>query len=255
MRKTVIGLLLCLPIITMAQLTTFKAQTTQWGHTANAALYTPDSAAAGETFPVILYFHDAADRGTSVANLLNSPLFKRITSGWKPADLHPILSNTIPPIKFIVFALQGEFWAPEPGVMQYAFDYVKAKYKLPVDTNRIYALGVGIGGPAAATFAKLDSTGKKILGAPPVAVTTSQVNGATFRSWNDMPLPVYSWLLTQGKHGIVMPPIPPPAAEDMKICVGQAGKVKKIIVLLKDGTWQEFDSTHISTPQITITIP
>lgn len=59
---------------------------------------------------------------------------------------------------------------------------------------------------------------------------------------------IYEWMLTY-KKGESPKPEPP---KDYQICVGQADKIRKIIVLMKDGSFRELDSTAISIPNVQI---
>lgn len=43
---------------------------------------------------------------------------------------------------------------------------------------------------------------------------------------------------------------PPIDTADLQYCVGPADKIKKVIVLLKNGQYQEFDSSHVYIPTI-----
>lgn len=45
---------------------------------------------------------------------------------------------------------------------------------------------------------------------------------------------------------------PPIDTADLQYCVGPADKIKKVIVLLKNGQYQEFDSSHVYIPEIKI---
>lgn len=65
-----------------------------------------------------------------------------------------------------------------------------------------------------------------------------------FRMWHNG-LNYYEWV-TIGK----LDEFPPIDTADLQYCVGPADKIKKVIVLLKNGQYQEFDSSHVYIPEI-----
>lgn len=65
-----------------------------------------------------------------------------------------------------------------------------------------------------------------------------------FKLW-DTDINIYDWMII-GNMG----PIPPIDTADLQYCVGPADKIKKVIVLLKNGQYQEFDSSHVYIPEI-----
>lgn len=73
--------------------------------------------------------------------------------------------------------------------------------------------------------------------------------GNVKREWQGQQMNVYQWFLTHRK-GTVMEPTKPEWPTNPQICVGQAQDIKKIIILMKDGTYREMDSTHWSFPSV-----
>lgn len=150
MKQTFI--LILLPIFASAQLQTFKAPVSQWGHTANAVLYVPEEAKANplKKFPTIIFFHGAGESGTDVSKLVNGPFLGLIKNGFKPSAVNPITGEYEP---FIVIAGQGADWCLAPDAMKIAYDYIVDTYKVPVDTNRIYVTGLSAGGQGSLKWA------------------------------------------------------------------------------------------------------
>lgn len=70
-------------------------------------------------------------------------------------------------------------------------------------------------------------------------------NGVSKIAWNGKQLNVYEWFLTKRKTQVSPPPM-----TDYQICIGMASKIKKIFILMKDGTYREMDSTDMYVPQI-----
>lgn len=72
--------------------------------------------------------------------------------------------------------------------------------------------------------------------------------GNVTRNYRGQQMNVYEWFLTHKKGGYdIDPPIDPISPE---ICIGQAHQIKEIIVLMKDGTFRRFDSTHLRFPDV-----
>ena len=63
---------------------------------------------------------------------------------------------------------------------------------------------------------------------------------------------IYEWMLTytKGKGGT----IPDTPVFDPQICIGQAGSIRKVIVLMKDGSFKELDSTSFIIPNVQLDI-
>lgn len=72
-------------------------------------------------------------------------------------------------------------------------------------------------------------------------------SGNVKRFWKGKDMNVYEWFLTHKKGGYkIDSTIPWPI--NPEICVGQAHQIRKIIILMKDGTYREMDSTHFRFP-------
>lgn len=59
---------------------------------------------------------------------------------------------------------------------------------------------------------------------------------------------IYEYMLTKSRSDTTPPHPPKPPSHE--ICIGQADSIKKIIVLMKDGSYREFDSMHMTIPTI-----
>lgn len=70
--------------------------------------------------------------------------------------------------------------------------------------------------------------------------------GNITQPWQGKEMNVYEWFLTHKKGGykIEAPPLNP------EICIGQAHQIKRIILLMKDGTYRELDSTFWRIPDV-----
>jgi predicted peptidase len=61
---------------------------------------------------------------------------------------------------------------------------------------------------------------------------------------------IYEWMLTHTRGIDTVPPMPP--VPDREICIGQAKSIRKVIVLMKDGSYREYDSTSFVIPKIQV---
>lgn len=59
---------------------------------------------------------------------------------------------------------------------------------------------------------------------------------------------IYEWMLTKSRSDATPPDPPKPPMHE--ICIGQADSIKKIIVLMKDGSYREYDSLSMTIPTI-----
>lgn len=70
-------------------------------------------------------------------------------------------------------------------------------------------------------------------------------------SFREGGLNIYEWMLTYNR-GDVPPVDPPKPPQDTQICIGGANSIRKVIILMKDGSFRELDSAAISVPNVQI---
>lgn len=72
-------------------------------------------------------------------------------------------------------------------------------------------------------------------------------NSKVKTNFNGEQIDMYQWFLTNGKQAV-----PPELPHDYQICIGNAQDIKKIIVLLRNGKYVEFDSSSMTIPKISV---
>lgn len=73
-------------------------------------------------------------------------------------------------------------------------------------------------------------------------------NSKVKTNFNGEQIDMYQWFLTNSKK--VLPPDTLPT--DYQICIGNAQDIKKMIVLLKNGKYVEYDSSALSIPKVQV---
>src|SRR5688572_19908396 len=148
-KLTVLSLLLIVNINIYAQgYKIIQTPKTPW-HKCWTFVYNPDSVSTRK-YPAVLFFHGRGAAGTDSARLIGESLPRMIKAGFIPQATDPVTGKLE---KFVVIAPQDPNWSPGPDEMNYIVAWLVKNYKLPIDTNRIYATGLSAGGGRSLMYA------------------------------------------------------------------------------------------------------
>jgi predicted peptidase len=124
----------------MKNFTAVKVSIDPW-HERPAVVHVPtDSPLDNGLFPAMVFFHGVGEEGNAVEALLNVGLPYVVENSGSVYGTDP--GGKVR--KFIVFALQAEYWSPDPKWMQVVIAWLIKNYK--VDPGYITATGLSAGG-------------------------------------------------------------------------------------------------------------